>query len=122
MLDVPYIYGPSLPYIYGPPLPYIYGPPLPSSPVRTALYQSFMAARLHHPTSKDVQPPVEHLLQLCTLTSDILKTCVREALQENSNTAEGGLHQVRTGAEGEGMDWGRGVGKDWGRGVGKDWG
>eukprot|EP00731_Ephydatia_muelleri_P025461 Em0017g544a len=65
-----------------------------SSPVRTALYQSFMAARLHHPTSKDVQPPVEHLLQLCTLTSDILKTCVRKALQENSNTAEGGLHQL----------------------------
>ncbi|KAL5479564.1 hypothetical protein EMCRGX_G023100 [Ephydatia muelleri] len=26
--------------------------------------------------------------------SDILKTCVREALQENSNTAEGGLHQL----------------------------
>ncbi|KAL5459850.1 hypothetical protein EMCRGX_G033233 [Ephydatia muelleri] len=65
-----------------------------SSPVRTALYQSFMAARLHHPTTKDVQPPVEHLLQLCTLTSDILKTCVRDVLQENSNTAEGGLHQL----------------------------
>ena len=65
-----------------------------SSPVRTALYQSFMAARLHHPTSKDAHPPVEHLLQLCSLTSDILKTCVRDILQENSSTAEGGLHQL----------------------------
>ncbi len=65
-----------------------------SAPVPTALHLAFKANRLQRRPTESVPTPVEVLLQLCSLTSNSLKMCVTDVLQDHTSSTENELHQV----------------------------
>ena len=65
-----------------------------NAPVPTALHLAFKANRLHRRPTDSTQTPVDLLLQLCGVTSNALKMCVTDVLQDHSSSTENELHQV----------------------------
>jgi hypothetical protein len=65
-----------------------------STPVPTALHLAFKALRLHKRPHGNQATPTETLLQLCGVTSNALRTCVTDVLQDHSDSVENELHQL----------------------------
>ena len=65
-----------------------------STPVPTALHLAFKALRLHKHPHGNQTTPTDTLLQLCSVTSNALQTCVTDVLQDHSDSIENELHQL----------------------------
>lgn len=62
--------------------------------VPSTLQLAFKANAMHKRPSENLQAPLEVILQLCAATSNSLKSCVTDLLQDNTSSTETELHQV----------------------------
>ena len=62
--------------------------------VPSTLQLAFKANVMHKRPSESLQAPLDVILQLCAATSNSLKSCVTDLLQDNTNSTETELHQV----------------------------
>ena len=62
--------------------------------VPSTLQLAFKANVMHKRPSENLQAPLDVILQLCAATSNSLKSCVTDLLQDNTSSTETELHQV----------------------------
>ena len=62
--------------------------------VPSTLQLAFKANVMHKRPSESLQAPLDVILQLCSATSNSLKSCVTDLLQDNTSSTETELHQV----------------------------